>query len=241
MQCVNKMTFLKSVACLGILFAAYAYWLYFLTTQFKSDIHFPKDLNDLKQISATLEKSQNENSVLVFILICSAYVYKQMFAIPGSFFSNILAGAIYGTWYGVALVCILTPVGATLCYLLSKYLARDLVVHRFPNRIATLQQLVNENKDSIFFFLLSARLFPGCPNWLLNICSPIVGIPVVPFFFSVLFGLMPYNFICVHTGAVLSSIKSVEEIFSFSTFFGLFLIAAVAALPGIILRRRKKP
>lgn len=47
---------------------------------------------------------------------------------------------------------------------------------------------VKENHDSLFFFLLFLRLFPMSPNWFLNISSPVLEVPLVQFFFSVLIG-----------------------------------------------------
>lgn len=47
---------------------------------------------------------------------------------------------------------------------------------------------VEDNRNSLFFFLLFLRLFPMTPNWFLNLSSPILNIPIVQFFFSVLIG-----------------------------------------------------
>ena len=47
---------------------------------------------------------------------------------------------------------------------------------------------MEENKDCLFFFLLFLRFFPMTPNWFLNMCAPIVNIPVVYFFCSVFIG-----------------------------------------------------
>lgn len=47
---------------------------------------------------------------------------------------------------------------------------------------------VEENKDSLFFFLLFLRFFPMSPNWFLNMAAPIVNIPITFFFGSVFIG-----------------------------------------------------
>lgn len=47
---------------------------------------------------------------------------------------------------------------------------------------------MEENRNSLFFFLLFLRLFPMTPNWFLNLSAPILNIPIVQFFFSVLIG-----------------------------------------------------
>lgn len=55
--------------------------------------------------------------------------------------------------------------------------------------------------------------------------------------FVCLSGLMPYNFICVQTGSMLSHISSLDDLFSWSVLLKLLLIACVALLPGALIRK----
>nr|XP_002128025.1 transmembrane protein 41A-A-like [Ciona intestinalis] len=234
---------LKPIVFLVSIFAAATCWLYFLSTQFDSKdfvVHFPQNFEDLKSLSSMLKSYQEDHFKLVILLFVSAYIYKQTFAIPGSVFMNILGGALLGTWTSFPLVCFLSAVGASCCYLLSKYFGSQLVKRKFPEKVRSFQSKVKENEDRLFFFLLSARLFPMSPNWFLNITSPIIGVPIHLFFVSVFIGLMPYNFICVQTGSILASVKSMDDVFSMSTFIGMLLVAVVALLPGILLRSYTK-
>ncbi|KAH0623920.1 hypothetical protein JD844_007119 [Phrynosoma platyrhinos] len=100
-----------------------------------------------------------------------------------------------------------------------------------------LQKKVEENKNSLFFFLLFLRLFPMTPNWFLNLTSPILNIPVTQFFFSVFIGLIPYNFVCVQTGSILSQITSLDAIFSWSTLLKMLAVAMVALIPGTLIKQ----
>ncbi|XP_051998781.1 transmembrane protein 41A-A [Xyrauchen texanus] len=202
-----------------------------------SRLKFPSDLEELKEISELLQFYKTEHTGYVLLLFCSAYLYKQAFAIPGSSFLNILAGALFGTWYGLLLTCVLTTVGATLCFLLSKAFGKQTIVRLFPEKVAMLQRKVEENRSSLFFFLLFLRFFPMSPNWFLNMTSPILNIPVTLFFMAVFIGLMPYNFICVQTGSMLSRISSLDDLFSWSVVLKLILIACVALLPGALIRK----
>uniref|UniRef100_A0A3B3TL01 Transmembrane protein 41A n=1 Tax=Poecilia latipinna TaxID=48699 RepID=A0A3B3TL01_9TELE len=97
-------------------------------------------------------------------------------------------------------------------------------------------KLVEENRSSLFFFLLFLRFFPMTPNWFLNITCPVLNIPLSIFFFSVLIGLIPYNFICVRTGSVLSQLSSLDDIFSWGTLAQLLAIALMALLPGALIK-----
>ncbi|XP_040904972.1 transmembrane protein 41A-B-like [Toxotes jaculatrix] len=203
-------------------------------------LKFPSDLDELRELADTLRFYKREHHGYVLLLFCSAYLYKQSFAIPGSSFLNMLAGAIFGPWEGLVLACMLTTSGSTFCFLLSSAFGKQYVVQFFPEKVALLQRKVEENRSSLFFFLLFLRFFPMTPNWFLNITCPVLNIPMPVFFFSVLIGLIPYNFICVRTGSILSEISSLDDIFSWSTLAQLLAIALMALVPGALIKHYSK-
>ncbi|KAF7253431.1 Transmembrane protein 41A [Varanus komodoensis] len=200
-------------------------------------LKFPSNLEELQELAQFLQYYNREHHTYVLLLFCSAYLYKQCFAIPGSSFLNILAGALFGPWMGLLLCSTLTSVGATCCYGLSNVFGKKIVIHYFPVKVAMLQRKVEENRNSLFFFLLFLRLFPMTPNWFLNLASPVLNIPVTQFFLSVFIGLIPYNFICVQTGSILSRITSLDAIFSWSILFKMLAIAMVALIPGTFIKK----
>uniref|UniRef100_T1KMR1 Uncharacterized protein n=1 Tax=Tetranychus urticae TaxID=32264 RepID=T1KMR1_TETUR len=69
----------------------------------------------------------------------------------------------------------------------------------------------------------------------LNVLSLIVFL-----FFHPFSGLMPYNFICVQTGCLLSTLKSMDDVFTWSTLLTLMGIAFVALIPGLLSRKLSK-
>ncbi|XP_039212296.1 transmembrane protein 41A [Crotalus tigris] len=200
-------------------------------------LKFPSDLEELQELAEFLQYYNKEHHAYVILLFCSAYLYKQTFAIPGSSFLNILAGALFGPWIGLLLCSTLTSVGATCCYGLSRIFGKNFVMYYFPDKVTMLQRKVEENRHSLFFFLLFLRLLPMTPNWFLNLASPVLNIHVTQFFFSVLIGLTPYNFICVQTGSVLSQISSLDNILSWSNLFKMLAIATMALIPGTLIKK----
>lgn len=100
------------------------------------------------------------------------------------------------------------------------------------------------------------------PNWFLNMSAPIVNIPITFFFCSVfigeysknghlvknrqvikahvsssaLVGLLPYNFICVQTGVMLSEVSSLDDLVSWARLLQLLAIACMALVPGALIR-----
>ena len=57
------------------------------------------------------------------------------------------------------------------------------------------------------------------------------------FIFPTLPGLMPYNFICVRTGVMLSEIRSLDDAFTWYTMLQLLVLAVVALVPGLVIKR----
>uniref|UniRef100_A0A3Q3KBN1 VTT domain-containing protein n=1 Tax=Monopterus albus TaxID=43700 RepID=A0A3Q3KBN1_MONAL len=212
----------------------------FLCFLFSSRLKFPSDLDELQELAEMLKFYKREHYSYVLLLFCSTYLYKQSFALPGSSFLNMLAGAIFGPWQGLMLACLLTTSGSTFCFLLSSVFGKQYVVHLFPEKVALLQRKVEENRSSLFFFLLFLRFFPMTPNWFLNITCPVLNIPMPIFFFSVFIGLIPYNFICVRTGSILSEISSLDDIFSWGTLAQLLAIALAALVPGALIKHYSK-
>ncbi|XP_065051738.1 transmembrane protein 41A-A-like [Rhopilema esculentum] len=205
-----------------------------------TQLRYPSNLNELKELASLMKYYKDANFWPIMLMFCCAYLYKQAFAIPGSFFLNVLSGALFGMWTGFPLVCLLTAVGATACYTWSKVFGKSILQHFFPDKLTYLQKKVDDNTDGIFFFLLCLRLFPMSPNWFLNMSSPILGIPVHLFFASVLVGLIPYNFMCCQAGCILSEITSLNQIMTPSVILRMFLAAILVAGPGFLIRNSSK-
>ncbi|XP_064646657.1 transmembrane protein 41A-like isoform X2 [Lineus longissimus] len=242
------MSAMLRILWIPVVFVSYTAFLYYLSSHLPdlpaasggSAISFPTNLQELTSLAAVLSQYKTHHLGYVLILFCSAYIYKQSFAIPGSALLNLLAGTLFGVQYGFPLVCLLTAFGATCCYLLSQFFGKTFILKYFPDKVKRMQNLVSENSDSLFFFLLFLRLFPMSPNWFLNMASPIINIPIHLFFLSVFIGLMPYCFICVQTGCILSTISSMSDIFTFWTMAKLAGVAMVALLPGYLIKRYHK-
>lgn len=49
--------------------------------------------------------------------------------------------------------------------------------------------------------------------------------------------MIPYNFICVQTGSILSTLTSLHALFSWETVLKLLAIALVALVPGTLIKK----
>lgn len=236
---------MASVWLLVPLLSAATAWMYFLTIiapavpsdKANSTLKFPGNLEELQGVAQLVRMYYEVNWVYVLVLYSSAYIYKQTFAIPGTVFLNVLGGAIFGIVVGFPLCCFLTAVGASCCYLLSAACGQEIVQKYFPTQLKNFQEKVQRNSHQLLYYLLFLRMFPMSPNWLINVIAPLVGVPLPLFFFTVLFGLGPYVLVCTQAGVILSTLTSLEQLFSVKTALQMALLASAALAPSFVFRK----
>ena len=91
----------------------------------------------------------------VYILITGA-------SIPGATVLTLAAGAVFGLLWGVVLVSFASALGATIAFIVARYLLRDFVRRRFEKQSAAVDTGIK--KDGIFYLLALRR----CPAGLLG-------------------------------------------------------------------------
>ncbi|KAG7275697.1 hypothetical protein CRUP_011324 [Coryphaenoides rupestris] len=173
-------------------------------------LKFPSDLEELRQMATLLRYYKTEHTAYILLLFSSAYLHVHSLVLsPHAATQNILAGAIFGPYEGLLLACVLTTVGSTMCYLLSQAFGKRHITRLFPDKVAQLQKKVLSHDPQ----LVPQHVRPH--------------------------RLLPYNFICVQTGAVLSEVSSLDDLFTWQRLLQLLAIACVALLPGALIRRHQ--
>ncbi|KAL9543870.1 hypothetical protein PS6_009050 [Mucor atramentarius] len=190
------------------------------------DIGLPRTLEDVQQTALQLEeliKNSWSGYGSVTFVFAVLYLWQQAFSIPGSVLLNLLAGYLYAG-------------GATLAYGLAILVGEPLIrVPWFARKAEPLNRQLEQERQTggLFWWLLFARLFPFSPYWFINLVSPLLDIPVSPFFWSTFFGSMPYNFICAQAGDVLGDLTSTSDIVSVSLVLKLLIVSFISLVPVI--------
>ena len=101
----------------------------------------------------------------------------QTWCIPGTFFFNLLAGSLFGVKLGFVYCVMANSCGALTCFLLSRLFGKKVLEFELIKTQAEwMRRVTEEHKDNLFFYLTFLRLFPGSPNWVMNITFPHIGI-----------------------------------------------------------------
>jgi len=156
------------------------------------------------------------------------YIIQTALSLPGAAILSLAAGAIFGSMMGTVYAVISASIGATLAFLVTRYLLRDFVLARFGSR---LEGMNRELEQRGFNYLLFLRLVPIFPFFLINLAAGLTRLPLRTFIVGTLFGIIPGGFVFVNAGASLATITSLSGIASPRVLGSFALLGLFALLP----------
>ena len=136
---------------------------------------------------------------LVFLISTIIWVIMAGFALPVA----LLAGFIFGKWFGAIILMIGMTIGATILYLLGNYFFKEVIKEKFLNRFRNLEI---KFKKSEFIYLLAYRFIGGIPFALSNVLPCIFNVKISNFFLATLIGLTPQLFLICSIGSGLEKV-----------------------------------
>ena len=165
---------------------------------------------------------------LLFVAV-SASLTVLMF--PGPLLAGA-SGLLFGLALGFPVSLASAVLGASLAFLISRYLAGDAVEHLAGPRLVSLEALVSRRG---FVSVLYARIAPGVPYTLVNYAAGLTRIPLMLFAAATALGAAPRAFAYTALGGSLGNLRSPEAAIAVA-------VLVVMGLTGIVLlaRERKK-
>ncbi|MEZ5701186.1 MAG: VTT domain-containing protein, partial [Burkholderiaceae bacterium] len=94
------------------------------------------------------------------------YVATTALSLPGATIITLAGGAIFGLLWGTVIVSFASSLGATLAFLMSRFVLRSSIENKFGNRLAEINQ--GMAKDGAFY-LFTLRLIPVVPFFVINL------------------------------------------------------------------------
>eukprot|EP00128_Syssomonas_multiformis_P009640 Colp12_sorted_trinity150504_noHs@30661 len=175
--------------------------------------------------------------ILMFIVI---YVFLQTFAVPGSIFLSLLSGSLFSFPVALFLVCLSSSWGASNCYLLSQGFLTPYVESRFHERLLNLKLKVSKHRDELLYYMIFLRVTPLVPNWLINISSPAVGMPLYPFWLGSFIGVALPSCVFIQLGQTIQTLTNDDVRLTPTHVIGLILAGFMSLLPVLFKRKLMK-
>ena len=188
---------------------------------FSFDLHHYLTLSGLKGSMGTLEQSIADSPFFSAIVFFVIYVAVTALSLPGAAVLTLAAGALFGLWKGLLLVSFASSIGATLAFLVARYVLRDWVTTRFGEKLKNINAGVEKQGA---FYLFTLRLVPIFPFFLINLLMGLTSIKIRTFYWVSQVGMLAGTFVFVNTGTQLAQIESLSGILSPGLLFSFALL-----------------
>jgi pyruvate/2-oxoglutarate dehydrogenase complex dihydrolipoamide dehydrogenase (E3) component/uncharacterized membrane protein YdjX (TVP38/TMEM64 family) len=157
------------------------------------------------------------------LLFIAVYVAVTALSLPGAAILTLAGGALFGFGAGTVLASIASVAGATLAFLVARFVLRETVQRRFGQRLRAIDEgFAREGA----IYLLALRLAPIVPFFLVNLLVALTRLPARSFVLYSWIGMLPGTMVYVWAGTQLGSIRDPRDILSPGLIAALLALAA---------------
>lgn len=201
-------------------------------------------LNSYLDIDYVIEKRSElllavqNNFVLTAGIFMFVYIVAVTFGFPGAGVLSLTGGLLFGLMPGLLIVVVSATTGATCNFLFSRYVIGDTIQKKHSDKLVKFNREIEKNGKS---YLLSLRLLPVFPFFLINLLSGLTTIKIKTFVWTTAIGILPGTTFYVYAGTTLKTLDSLSEFLSWKTTLPLVVLGFLSFMPVLYNKFRKSP
>jgi len=165
-------------------------------------------LASLAEKEVAVREYQQQYPAVVYGVAFVVYVLVTGLSLPGAAPLTLLYGWFFGLGGGLILVSFASTAGATLAFLLSRYLLREWIQSRFGERLAVFNRALDREGA---FYLFTLRLIPAVPFFVINVVMGLTRIPTRTFWWVSQVGMLAGTCAYVYAGTSVPDLKTLSE------------------------------
>lgn len=178
-------------------------------------------LDNLKAHQQVFERYYEQHAGRTISLYFLVYVVMAALSLPGAVVMTLAGGALFGLGVSTVVVSFASSMGATLAFLVSRFLLRDSIQSKFGKKLTAINEGVR--KDGAFY-LFTLRLVPIFPFFVINLVMGLTSIRTLVFYIVSQLGMLPGTLVYVNAGTQLAKIESLQDILSPALIFSFVLL-----------------
>ena len=200
-------------------------------------------LDFLAQKEAELRYFRDANPVLIFGAAFLLYVMVTGFSLPGAAAMSLVYAWFFGFWPALILISFASTLGATIAFLMSRYLLRESIQSRFGERLKSF----NKNLETEgAFYLFTLRLIPAIPFFVINLVMGLTPMRAWTFWWISQIGMLPGTAVFVYAGSSVPSLQNLADrgvggILNIQILVAFVILGAFPLAIKFIVNRFKRP
>ena len=165
-------------------------------------------IENLAKQEAELRAFQSEHPYLVYGIAFGVYVAVTGLSLPGAAALTLVYGWYFGFLRTVILVSFASTMGATLAFLMSRYLLRGSVQAKFGDRLKSFNEQLDRDGA---FYLFTLRLIPAVPFFVINLVMGLTPVKARTFWWVSQLGMLPGTLVFVYAGSRVPNLTILAE------------------------------
>lgn len=166
------------------------------------------NIDFLAEKEASLKAFYAKNPWLVFASAFLIYVAVTGLSIPGATVLSLTYAWFFGLFRSLVLISFASTAGATLAFLISRYLFRDWIEATFGDRLKTFNTALEEEGA---FYLFTLRLVPAVPFFVINAVMGLTRLKTATFWWVSQLGMLAGTVVYCYAGSRIPSLQSLSE------------------------------
>lgn len=192
---------------------------------------------------------QHRDSLLAFVqdrywlsVICfiATYIVATALSLPAGLVLTLAGGFLFGALVGVFYVVIGASTGATIAFLSARYVLGKRLQEKYRDVLKKFNEEFDRNG---VHYLLSLRLIPIFPFFLINFLAGLTRVPLTTFVWTTAMGIIPATAVFSFAGRQLGTLAAASDLLSGKTALALAALGLLALVPAVykqVIARRAK-
>ncbi|TWT78912.1 TVP38/TMEM64 family inner membrane protein YdjZ [Planctomycetes bacterium CA13] len=165
-------------------------------------------LESLAKQESQLRSFQANHPVLVYGAAFTVYVVVTGLSLPGAAVLTLVYGWYFGMLRGFPLISFASTAGATMAFLLSRFLFREAIQKRFGERLVSFNEALEREGP---FFLFTLRLIPAVPFFVINAVMGLTPIKTFTFWWVSQVGMLAGTAVYVYAGSSVPDLQTLAD------------------------------
>jgi uncharacterized membrane protein YdjX (TVP38/TMEM64 family) len=184
------------------------------------------NLNYLQSKQEAISMYHKDHPQLTILFYSLSYIVVTGLSLPGATIMTLAGGALFGLFWGTVIVSFASTIGATLAFLASRYLLRELVEQKYSSWVQTINKGI---ADEGAYYLFTLRLVPLFPFFGINIVMGLTQMKTSTYFWVSQLGMLAGTILYVNAGTQLTQVNSLSDITS-PALIGSFILLGLFPL-----------
>lgn len=193
--------------------------------------------DNLKQNADVIKQYVHDRYVLSALAYIFLYLVFSGLALPGAVIVSLCGGYVFGVIGGLTFSVIGATAGASLAFFLSRFFLGHWLNTKYHDQLKKFNRELDSNGH---LYMLTLRLIPIFPFFLINLMAGLTRLPFKTFLWTTFFGMIPGGFVFIYAGSRLSEITSVQDIFTAKILSAFVFLGLLMLLPVFYKKLKKK-